>query len=348
MTTPLPAEAGSTTLGTDRFVNDRRNLEQEAAGVRITSAVAFSLIIFVLFAVAIFFGFDTFEERLFLAGLGHLALAPLAAYGSLRLGLVLRLAFILSVPIFFVDLVQFVIRVFAIRLSLLAFFGIVFIFVFLLLDAIYIGVLYRLVTTDKAQNNKQTDRDIVQLRADVLRQEANTLRLAGIFGFFGTVLWLFFTLIFLGVSTTATFLTLFAVGHLVLAPFATFLSTVSTGWATAFLLLSVLQTAADFVQIGLRFTSIEVGQLGQLTFDNIFVVGFLLINVLYLMLDVIYVVGAFGYIYASSNDSALFAVQRTFAAVPQFQSSMESGILNTAANAGAYLGAVTLRQRKHE
>src|SRR5690606_28569344 len=138
-----------------QIIGDRRNLEQETTGVRLIAAIAFSLIIFVLFVVAIFFGFSSTIARLFLLGLGHLVLAPVACYASLRLGFALILSLVLAVVVLILDLVQSMIRVFGLPLSFLGFIALRFVVAFVFIDIVYVAFLYRLRTTALAQNNRK-------------------------------------------------------------------------------------------------------------------------------------------------------------------------------------------------
>lgn len=281
------------------LVADRRELEHETSAVRILALIAFSLILLTLFIVSFFFGFDDLSEQLFFLSALHIVLAPLATYAALRLGIFTWLALGGALLLFILDVAQWFLRAFFLPFTLLEFIFIIVNTVFIALDVLYLITIWRINDTDESQNNAIVDSDDFETRAAMKEQEANTLRLTALFGFIAVAFMLVFTLIFLGFGTTTRALTLFSVGHLILAPYAAFIAVIGDIWIAVMLLAGIGQLVLDSIQLVLRFSTLSGALITTLSVDSVFGVTFILINIGLLFVDLMYILASVGYLAAS-------------------------------------------------
>lgn len=280
------------------LVADRRKLEHETSGVRILVLVTFSVSILLLGLTAILFGFDDLNTQLILFAILHIVMAPLAAYAALRMGIITQAALSLSIVVTLADIVQLIVRIVVVDLTPLSFIAFLFTIGYVLADFILVAFLYRLWVTDSAQNNTQVDSDLALLREAILRQESNTLRLAALFGGVTASITLVFALLFSGIGNENVVLFISSITHIILAPLAAFIAPISFATAAFFVILTILQTGLDILQIILRLVELSNDPLTSITLDNIFAITFILLAVALLLIDTIYFTAGLGYMYA--------------------------------------------------
>jgi len=89
-------------------------VNQEANTLRLTAAFAIATLVVLFFFLLIFVLFDGADARLTLLSLGHIVLAPLAAFGATRYRVLNQFFFVLAALQTLVDLFQIVVRVLSI------------------------------------------------------------------------------------------------------------------------------------------------------------------------------------------------------------------------------------------
>lgn len=278
------------------FVGDRTNLSREAGAVRLIAIVAFSLIVITLVVLLFFFnGFSTPSQQLFFLSVGHLIVAPVAGYAALRLGWAILAALILAIVQTVLDSVELAVRIFGLPFTLLEFIFIVLTAAFVVLDVLYLGSLWRLYSTDRAQNRPEEDPLLRSLA--ILRQEKNTARVAGLFGLVASVILFSLLFVFLSFDDSIAALTLYSIGHLILGPYAILIAPLGTFAMAGLFALAIVQIILDTIEFILRATSFESSIFSVLTLASVFTVMLIMVNFCFILVDVMYLLSSFGYIY---------------------------------------------------
>jgi hypothetical protein len=282
------------------LIGDRRELGRETGTLRLLALIDFSLILFVLLLVATFSGFSALRTKLFFLSAPHLVLAPLAGLASLRLGALVYIGIVLSAICLMLDSVQWWLRLLLLDFDFGELISIIVVTVFIIIDGLYILMQYRVRVTDEAQNIDIAETD---KREAILKQEANTLRVSGIFGFIVSAAMLFFCAISLFRSRVAL-QAIFSVGHLLAAPYAVFLSSRGIVWMWVMLAISILLAGLDVTEIVLRIIDIRSGVLTTLTLTSLFTITLLLINFSLFVIDLMYFLSSSGWLYAHKYGAA--------------------------------------------
>jgi hypothetical protein len=290
-------------------LGSRGELERETTGVRIVAIVAFSVAIVTLFFA---FGFLGVTSRLFLLTIGHLIIAPVAGYASVRFGLAILVALGLVVIQTLLDVGQLLIRVFTFSLfDFFALFYIVVMLVFVALDIVYLITLWRLYTTIRAINRraaKNIDETadpaeaLERAREHLLQQESNTIRVAALFGLVGAAFLLLPMALLFVFSATVTRLALLTFLHVPVAIYALMFSTRHTILALILLGLAALLLVADVFVILARLSSPEFG-FAVFAIGTIVNLVLLMIGVLFVLVDVVYMIASVGLVYARNVDN---------------------------------------------
>lgn len=277
-------------------IGDRRNLERQTSLVRIVAFVDFSYTLLVLFIISFFFGFTSMDTTLFLLDISHFLVAGAAGYGGIRLGYILYVAGALAALALILDFVQLLMRVFGMPLTLQEFIFIVAVALFIVLDVLELFGLVRLLTADRQQNQLLQEHD---RRSAILNQEANTVRLTGVFDIVASLFLFLFILVFVGFNSTPTALTLWGIGHIPVALYAIFVAAHGGYWMIAMLLLGFLLLILDIIEIVERFTSLPTNLLGTFSLSSLFSLLLIFINICFILISLMYIIASFGWLYAS-------------------------------------------------
>lgn len=295
----IEAQSGESNIRTD-FVGDRRGLAKETGIVRLVALIGFLLALFIFFIITFFLrpAFTTLSEQLFLIDvIGQPIASGLAAYASLRLGLVVQIGMAFAFLMLIVDTSQFIVRLVVVSLTLLDFIADVFVVVFIVIDVVYIVALSSLSSRDSEVNNDVTDVDQLRTHDAVLRQEANTIRLTGLFGFVAIVFLALFTLIAFAFSVSETQLLFFNLSQLPLAIYAEVLGTRSPIWTIILVGFGIIQLTLSSVSLALRVLALTQNGFILTSFATIFVILFVLADICFVFISVMYVLAATGYLY---------------------------------------------------
>lgn len=290
-------------------VGSRAELERETTGVRIIAIVGFSVAIVCLFFAL---GLLGATSRLFLLTLGHLIIAPVAAYASLRLGFAILLAIGLVVLQTLLDVGQLILRTVTFQLpDFLSLFYIVILVVFLFIDIAYLITLWRLRTTIKALDARTAKRideksdpvaQFEKARDQLLQQESNTIRVTALFGLVGAAFLILPMALLFAFQVPLTQLALLTLLHIPVAIYALMFSTRHTVLTLILTLLAAGLLVVDFFVVIARLTSDEfdfsIAALGSIV--NIIL---LMIAVLFVLVDVVYIIGTIGLVYAHNADN---------------------------------------------
>jgi len=311
MTSRAPNEDTNVPTGNQDFgATERSGLEREMSTLRLVALVGFSLAILLLLVVFIFdTSFGVPGTRLLLLSSGHILLAVVAGYASLRCNPILILALVLAVVQTILDLVHFVIRTLGLSFELVAIVTFFFVAFLLVIDVLYLVSIWRLRTVINALQERteykidEKDDPKVQeeaVRDGLLSQESNTVRLAALFGAITVAALLFFTLVFVGFTPRYARLTLFHASHLLLALFAIIFVEASTVAAIFVMFFAVGQLGADVLAFIFRLSDISV-LTGTVSIESIATLIYFLINVCLLLVDAVYISAALTYAYVRSE-----------------------------------------------
>lgn len=336
---------------TDSTVGDRRGLTNRTAFVRIVAMIGFVLFLLVVIVANLFYGFTGTLERLLLLSIGHLLLAPLAFFATLRLGMLVTGALILASVQLLLDTIQLVIRAFRAELTVE--------FVVLLaanialaaVSLLYILALVRLRQADYELNNGIVDGDKQEKRAAMIRQESNALRVIAIFDVFLLLAVLLFLLVLGDFSVAMHMWSLLYLGHFVVLGFALFGAPNGYTWLIIFVFFVLVQTAADLLQFTLRLLDRPDLTLEVLSFANIVTTTLLIIAAAYIVIDIAYLVSAFGLV--SAIDMNIDArLERTESQAVESKARAHSQTAATSGDGAFQMpdeipGGLVMRRRQH-
>lgn len=283
--------------------SDRRGLSTRTSQVRLTALIALSLVIIVFALVNFFIGFSSTQAKLLFISLGHLLLAPVAFIGAMRLGPLLAIAYYIAILVTLADGIELIIRSIdgELTFEFIALFAVN--IVFLVLDVIYLIGLSSLRKLDDELNNESTaDIDVRAKKAALISQESNALRSIAVVDIIALVLVFLTVLIFVGFSlSTEVQWTFFYLAHVVVVILALTVAPLpSDAGIIAFTAVVVIATVLDFVQLILRLLNTPSMTLMTVSVANIASTVLLFINIVYILLDVAYLVSAFSLIDAKS------------------------------------------------
>ncbi len=285
----------STLLG----VESRAGLVSETATLRFAALLGSSIAIFIALVLVVFFGFDSTPERLFALSIGHIFIAELALYASIRFGTALLLLVAISAIQVVLDGVQWVIRVVTFSLTVEQIVFLLFNTILLFFAFAYAGLAWRLWTITR----KQPESVPTPERGDLIQQETNGIRVTALIGASGAIVVLLVAVALLSFETRPVMLLLFSAPHLILGPYAVWLGTNQRLIALpiALVLLALLQLGADLLQFVLRLA--DAGPL-EISLNNIVELFLLLVNVFFIRIDLAYLIISIGYVYVLWQKSA--------------------------------------------
>lgn len=353
MSSRAPKEDTNVPTGNQDFgATERSGLEREMSSLRLVALVGFSLAVLLLLLVFIF---DTSiavpNTRLLLLSSGHILLAVVAGYASLRCGPILIIALVLAVIQTILDLVHFVIRTVGLSFDLVAIVTFFFVAFLLVIDVLYLVSIWRLRTVISALQQRteykrdEKDDPAVQekaIRDGLLSQESNTVRLAALFGGFTVAALLFFTLVFVGFGPRYAWLSLFHASHILLALAAIAIFEASTIAAIFIMFFAVGQLAADGLAFVFRLSDVSL-LTGTVSLTSIATLIYFLINVCLLLVDAVYISAALTYAYVRSGADPTTV---TSMAMVQKQIGTEYGAFPTLTTASSRINAFQVRKRK--
>jgi len=290
----------------------RRDLERETTGLRIVATIGFSFAVATVFVLFAFLGNDRGTETLLLLSAGHLLIAPIAGYASVRFGIALTTALVLAATQTVLDLVQLIIRVTQVGSGDFdSFFFILFVLFFLVIDALYLIAVWRLRATIAALNQRANalrdetadpaaEREVVRRR--LLQQESNAIRLTALFGLVGAAVLLLPIAVFVSFGDPIVGLTLFHASHILIALYAISYG-VRGGWYTALLLLLAAgQLVLDLLALLLRITMTDF-DIAFVSLGSILALTFSLIAIAFLLIDAMYITTSLAYFSLSTSET---------------------------------------------
>lgn len=284
----------------DSAVGDRRGLSTRTALVRVAALVGFTLYVLALVLANLFYGFDGTLERLLLLSIGHLLLAPLAFIASMRLGPLIAITMVVAGLVLALDVTQLIIRAFRAESSIEYIALLAVNIVLAGVSVLYLIGLARLRQWDRELNNTVTDSDTKEKRAAMIRQESNALRAIAVFDLIAVIVVTITLAVFGSFSTTLQAYALFYLGHLLVLGLALFGAPVGGFWLPAFMLVALIQTALDLLQLVLRLLAQPGDALVVVSLENIISTVLLVISAMYIIIDIAYLTSGFGLIAAGN------------------------------------------------
>lgn len=280
-------------------IGDGRDIEEQSSIVRLLAIIGASVALLLLALVAVFLGFKNLDGGLFLLDIIEIVLGAAAGYAAIRLGTSILIALGISLVALLFNVVQWIVRVVALPFTLLEFVFILIVTGLIILDVFYVVFLWRLYRADL--NNNNPDIPEADRREAVLNQEGNRIRMTGIFGLIGVAIMFVSVALLLGFDDTAEQLCFFSIGHLPVAIVAIFAATSFSGFVMIGIMIAgLVLLILDLLELIFRVTAISLALLETLSVLSIESIVLILINTALLLVDVMYIVTAFAYLYELS------------------------------------------------